>query len=168
MSYGENVVSTYAFLDQRSTHSFCKRSLLQELKVFGTRERLLRRTITGTTDDMDSGSCNLVVSNFDSDSSFSLSNLHYVENIPVQPTNVSVDAEVCKLPHLQDVKLKSLSHASAYLLIGADVPELFCIYRARRGPRGTPCAIETPLGWSLLGPSLSPSQESNSTVNFIV
>ena len=64
--------------------------------------------------------------------------------------------------------MKSLPHASVNLLIGADVPELFCIYSARRGPRGTPCAIETPLGWSLLGPSLSPSQGSNCTVNFIV
>ena len=153
VSFGENVVSTYAFLDQGSTHSFCKRSLLQELKASGTRERLQLKTITGTTNDMDSVSCNLVVSDLDSDSSFSLSNVHSVENIPVQPNNVSVDAEVCKLPHLQDINLKSLPHASVNLLIGADVPELFCIYSARRGPRGTPCAIETPLGWSLLGPS---------------
>ena len=168
VSFGENVVSTYAFLDQGSTHSFCKRSLLQELKAPGTRERLQLKTITGTTNDMDSVSCNLVVSDLDSDSSFSLSNVHSVENIPVQPNNVSVDAEVCKLPHLQDINLKSLPNASVNLLIGADVPELFCIYSARRGPRGTPCAIETPLGWSLLGPSLSPSQGSNCTVNFIV
>ena len=168
VSFGENVVSTYAFLDQGSTHSFCKRSLLQELKASGTRERLQLKTITGTTNDMDSVSCYLVVSDLDSDSSFSLSNVHSVENIPVQPNNVSVDAEVCKLPHLQDINLKSLPHASVNLLIGADVPELFCIYSARRGPRGTPCAIETPLGWSLLGPSLSPSQGSNCTVNFIV
>ena len=168
VSFGENVVSTYAFLDQGSTHSFCKRSLLQELKASGTRERLQLKTITGTTNDMDSVSCNLVVSDLDSDSSFSLSNVHSVENIPVQPNNVSVDAEVCKLPHLRDINLKSLPHASVNLLIGADVPELFCIYSARRGPRGTPCAIETPLGWSLLGPSLSPSQGSNCTVNFIV
>jgi len=42
-----------------------------------------------------------------------------------------------------------------------------CIYSAKRGPQGTPCAIETPLGWSLLGPSLSPSKLSNWTVNFI-
>ena len=168
VSFGENVVSTYAFLDQGSTHSFCKRSLLQELKASGTRERLQLKTITGTTNDMDSVSCNLVVSDLDSDSSFSLSNVHSVENIPVQPNNVSVDAEVCKLPHLQDINLKSLPHASVNLLIGADVPELFCIYSARSGPRGTPRAIETPLGWSLLGPSLSPSQGSNCTVNFIV
>ena len=106
VSFGENVVSTYAFLDQGSTHSFCKRSLLQELKASGTRERLQLKTITGTTNDMDSVSCNLVVSDLDSDSFFSLSNVHSVENIPVQPNNVSVDAEVCKLPHLQDINLK--------------------------------------------------------------
>ena len=75
---------------------------------------------------MDTVSCNLV-SDLDSDSSFSLSNVHSVENIPVQPNKVLADAEVCKLLHLQDVKLKSLPHASVNLLIGADVPELFCI-----------------------------------------
>jgi len=66
------------------------------------------------------------------------------------------------------VQLKSLPpQASVYLLLGDDVPELFCIYSARKEPSGTPCAIYTHLGWSLLGPSLSPSQENNCTANFI-
>ena len=113
-------------------------------------------------------SCNLIVSDLSNKTSFSLLNVHSVKSIPVRPNNVSVDSEVYNLPHLKDIPLKSLPpHASVNLFIGADVPELFCIYSAQKGPRGTPCAIETPLGWSLLGPSLSPSQESNCTVNFI-
>ena len=166
-SYGENVVSTHTFFDRVSTYSFSKRYLFQELNS-GTLERLQFKTITGTTNDIDSVFCNLVASDLDSDSSFSLSNLHSIANIFVQPNHASVDAKVCKLLHLQDKKLKSLSHASANLLIGDDVPEIYYIYSARRESHGTPCAIETPLGWSFLGPSLSPSHESNCTVNFIV
>ena len=167
VAYGDKVVSTYAFLDQGSTHSFCGKSLVQELGITGLRENLHLKTITGTTDNYESMSCDLVVSDLGNEISFRLPNVHSVDDIPVKPNDISVDAKVRNLPHLQDVKLKSLPHASVNLLIGADAPELFCIYSARKGPRGTPCAIETPLGWSLLGPSLSPSQETNCTVNFI-
>ena len=56
------------------------------------------------------------------ETSFPLSNKHSVESIPVQPNNVSVNAEVCNLLHLKDIPLKSLPlHASVNLLSGADV-----------------------------------------------
>ena len=168
VTFRDKVVSTYAFLDQSSTHSFCANSLIRELGIEGTRKKLHLRTITGTADNYESMSCNLIVSDLSNETSFSLLNVHSVKSIPVRPNNFSIDSEVYNLPHLKDIPLKSLPpHASVNLLIGADVPELFCIYSARKGPRGTPCAIETPLGWSLLGPSLSPSQENNCTVNFI-
>ena len=60
-----------------------------------------------------------------------------------------------------------LPNTKVSLLIGADVLEMFCIKSYRKGPRGTPMAIETPLGWSLLGSSLSPSFNTNCNVNFI-
>ena len=165
VAYGGKTVHTYAFLDQGSTHSFCGKSLIQELGITGSPENLHIKTTTGTADNFKSITCDFVVSVLDDEISFSLSDL--VDEIPVQPNDILVGSEVLTLPHLQDVKLQSLPNTSVNLLIRADVPELFCIYGARKGPQGTPCAIETPLGWSLLGPSLSPSQESNCTVNFI-
>ena len=53
------------------------------------------------------------------------------------------------------------------MLIGADVPEMFFVGNIRKGPKGTPYAIETPLGWSLLGPSMTLSSQSNFNVNFL-
>ena len=53
------------------------------------------------------------------------------------------------------------------MLIGADVPEMFCVGNIRKGPKGTPYATETPLGWSLLGPSMTLSSQSNFNVNFL-
>ena len=46
------------------------------------------------------------------------------------------------------------------------MPELFCTNKFCKGPRGTPSVICTPLGWSLLGPSLSPSYSTNCKVHF--
>ena len=71
-----------------------------------------------------------------------------------------------ELPHLKGIKLDTLSNVEVGLLIGVDVPELFCTSEFRKGPCGTPSAIYTPLGWSLLGPSLSPSYSTNCKVHF--
>ena len=101
------------------------------------------------------------------ETSFILPNVHSIEEIPVQPNVIPVKSETLKLPHLSGVKLDTLSHSCVNLLIGADVLELFRIFNSRKGPRGAPCAIETPLGWSLLGSSLSPSFHRNCQVNFL-
>ena len=41
------------------------------------------------------------------------------------------------------------------MLLGADAPEMFCVGNIRKGPKGTPYAIETLLGWLLLSPSMT-------------
>ena len=97
--------------------------------------------------------------------SFTFPNVHSVKYIPAQP-NV-IPEEVLQLPHLNDIKVNVIPGASLDLLIGADVPELFCIYSYRKGSRGAPCAVETPLGWSLLSPSLPRSLKNHCQVNFV-
>ena len=53
------------------------------------------------------------------------------------------------------------------MLIGADVPEMFCVGNIRKGPKGTPYGIEIPLGWSLLGSAMTLSSQANFHVNFL-
>ena len=60
-----------------------------------------------------------------------------------------------------DLELPRLAEGDVKLFIGADVPELFLPSRIRKGHWGQPVAVKTPLGWSLLGPSLSPSMAAN-------
>ena len=69
------------------------------------------------------------------------------------------------MPHLKDLNFPKVAQATVTLLIGADAPELFLIRNNCKGLRGQPIAVETPLGWSLLGPSLSPSSRFNCNVN---
>ena len=57
--------------------------------------------------------------------------------------------------------------ATVTLLVGADAPEVFRPLSIRKGGRGEPVAVETALGWSLLGPSLNPSISTNGAVNFV-
>ena len=97
---------------------------------------------------------------------YTIPNVFSIDEIPVRPNLVPTQRKIVDLPHLKGMKLDNLSTAEVGLLIGVDVPELFCTSKFRKGPRGTPSAIYTPLGWSLLGPSLSPSYSTNCKVHF--
>ena len=78
----------------------------------------------------------------------------FSRSMKYQPNLVPTQRKILELPHLKGIKLDNLSNVEVGLLIGVDVPELFCTSEFRKGPRGTPSAIYTPLVWSLLGPSL--------------
>ena len=152
--------TTYAFLDQGSTHSFCSKTLVAALAISGPKQSLHLTTVTGKTKSYDSMTCELDVSGMNSDKSYFLNKVYTIDDIPVKPNQIP---EGPQLPHLDGINLSTLSDASVSLLIGADNPELFCICNARKGLKGTPCA----LGWSLLGPSMASTVNSNCHVNFI-
>ena len=167
VSYGEQQVLTYAFLDQGSTHSFCDQKLIEALKISGSPEVITLQTLNNSASTYVGLTCCLKVSSLTSDRTILLPRVKSISNIPVRPNLIPAKANLASLPHLNDIVFPTVKGASVTLLLGADVPELFCPLSVRRGGRGEPIAIETPLGWSLLGPSLSPSVSSNCVVNFI-
>jgi len=166
VKYKHKEYPTYAFLDQGSSHTFCDSHLIDHLQIDGKYSKISLETLNGVMRDCQSKMCELVVSDMDRQSSFILPKVFSVDSIPVKPNAVS-SKSLSKMPHLRDISLKELRGAKVSLLIGADMPEMFCIKNFRKGPRGMPVAIETPVGWSLLGPSLSPSVNTNCNANFI-
>ena len=157
--------ATYAFLDQGSTHTFCDQSLVNFFGISGSCENLSIQTLNGVSRNLSTASCTLSVSDFNQHVNFTLPKVYVVDKIPVKSNVVS--NQLLDMNYLKGVELNTIPGASVSLLIGADVPELFCIKSFRKGPHGTPVAIETPIGWSLLGPSLSPSYKTNCQVNFV-
>ena len=96
---------------------------------------------------------------------FTLSKVFVVDKIPVRPN--SVCTKLLRQNYLDGIELHTVPGASVSILIGADVPDMFCMKSCRKGPQGSPVAVETPVGWSLLGPSLFPSFNTNCQVNFV-
>ena len=72
------------------------------------------------------------------------------------------------MSHFRDICFDELHNAKVFFLIVADAPKMFCIKSYRKGPVGTLVAIETPIGWSLLGQSLSPSLRTNCKMTFVI
>ena len=90
-----------------------------------------------------------------------------IDNIPTQTNAIPLNKDLSELSYLNDVTFDTIPGGTIGLLLGADNPELFLPSRLRKGPRGLPSAILTPLGWSLLSPFLSPSLTTvNCSVNF--
>ena len=158
---------TYAFLNQGSTHTFCDENLVKTLNLNGPETSIQIKTINGSSKVYKSILCDLEVSALNNDNSFSLTNVHSIESISLQPNSIPPKRELSQFQHLKDIRFDTIPGASIQMLIGADVPEMFCVGNIRKGPKGTPYAIETPLGWSLLGPSMTLSSQSNFNVNFL-
>ena len=160
-------VYTYAFLDQGSTHSFCDDKLIRALGVSGQEKNMTLQTLCNPSVTCRGVTLSLDVSSLDGIQSISLRKVFSIKNIPVSPNAILAKGALNKMPHLHDIEFQKIPGATVTLLIGADVPEAFCPIDIRKGNRGQPIAMETPLGWSLLGPSLSSARSSNCSVNFV-
>ena len=69
-------------------------------------------------------------------------------------------------PHLQDIVLPSIDESEIKLIIGSNVPDAFWVLDERRGERGEPYAIRSPLGWTLIGPT-DRAENKSFHVNFV-
>jgi len=124
------------------------------------------QTLNGIIQNHSTVSCQLSLSSLHRRLNFTLPKVYVVDKIPVKPNTVRYE-DLCEVTPLKDVEFNNLTSTCVSVLIGADIPELFCIKSFRKGPPGSPVAILFPIGWSLLGPSLSPSFTTNCNVNFV-
>ena len=157
---------TYAFLNQGSTHTFCDENLVKTLNLNGPKTSIRIKTINGYSKVYKSILCNLEVSALNNDNSFSLTNVHSIESISLQPNSIPPKRELSQFQHLKDIRFDTIPGTLIQMLIGADVPEMLC-GKYTKGPKGTSYAIKTPLDWSLLGPSMTLSSQANFHVNFL-
>ena len=165
--HGTIKVRTYAFLDQGSTHTFCDRKLRKTLNISGSPETINLQTLGRAISTYQGSTCSLHVSAIDGEEAIELPKVFSIDEIPIRPNLIPAKENLKAFSHLRDLTFPKVEGAAVTLLIGADTPELFCPLDTRKGKRGEPIAVETPLDWSLLAPSLSPSASRNCSVNFV-
>ena len=159
-------IKTYAFLDQRSTHSFCDIGIVNELGITGRKQSISLQTLATSNKSYEGLSFDLNISDLKGKEKLNLSKVLSIDEIPIQPNAIPLNKDLSKLSYLHDVTFDTIPGGTVGLLLKADNPELFLPSSTRKGPRGLLSAILTPLGWSLLGPSLTPSFTVNCSVNF--
>ena len=139
-------IETYAFLDPGSNVSFCSQKLMTEIGSQGVRKKLTLNTM-GVTHKMYSYELkNVVISDLAHQHVIQLPSLYTKEKMPVSQHHIPTTEDIQRWPHLEDLVLPKIS-ADVGLLIGNNVPDAYSPLEVRVGPRGTPYASRTRLGW---------------------
>ena len=151
---GGKTVSTYAFLDNGSSASFCTQSLLQELEVRGTELAQLSLStvdpnVTRVVSQIVTG---MEVSDMIQTEYVSLPPVYSLQKIPVTPEDIPKQRDMQAWSHLHDIDIPEID-AEIGLMIGNDVPEVMEPWDIVHGQNpGEPFAVRTKVGWVVNGP----------------
>jgi hypothetical protein len=146
MNNGLKELETYAFLDPGSNVSFCTERLLRKIGGMGTRLRITVNTM-GMSQKMNTMKVRgLQISDIQSQSTIDMPEVYTKDIIPVTKSHIPTESDISRWPHLQDVALPQIE-AGIDLLIGNNVPDAYTPVETKVGPRGSPHATRTLLGW---------------------
>ena len=136
-------ILTYAFLDQGSIYTFCNENLVKTLNLNGPETNIQIKTINGSSKVYKSILCDLEVSALNNDNLLALTNVHSIESISLQPNSIPSKRQLSQFQHLKKIRFDAIPGALIKILIGAVVPEMFCVKNIRKDHKGTPYAFET-------------------------
>ena len=162
---GGRVVSTYAFLDNGSSATFCTQSLLDALDVKAPKSIQLSLCtvdpeVTRLNSHIISG---MEVSSMNEEDFIRLPPVYTLEKIPVSHDDIPKMQDLEAWPHLHDLELQCID-ADIGLMIGNNVPECMEPWNVIHGQPGEPFAVETKLGWVVNGP-VKPQKSGQISVN---
>ncbi|XP_069140958.1 uncharacterized protein [Argopecten irradians] len=150
----ERAVSAYALLDDQSNRSLASSELLDTLGVTGDAIDYTLSSCSGNFKCSGRKVKGLVVQTSNGSDSFCLPQLIECNSIPSDDSEIPTPEIVSHFSHLDSIASclpEYRSDCSIGLLIGRDVPEAHHIHQQITGPRGSPFAQKTRLGWVIVG-----------------
>ena len=162
----DNEIVTNALLDSGSDVTLCNVSLLKKLGLEGRPKELSLATVNGTSGDRKGFELSLTVRGLRMNEDVELNRVWTVDTLYLPQSVVPTKEDTAKWPHLNGIEFPKIPSNEVSVLIGSDVPEAHWVNDQRRGRRGQPHAVCTPLGWTLMGPMSSCDSDCFS-VNFV-
>lgn len=145
-------LTTYAFLDSGSDTTLCLRSLVEELGLESEATDFTLSTVNCEGKEHGHRAC-LDIEALDGRTRFTLDQVLTTESLPISERHFASNRELRKWPHLDGVSLPEIEGHRVAILIGSDRPDIIeGNSEIRKGARGQPYAVNTPLGWTVYGP----------------
>ena len=91
--------------------------------------------------------------------------MYALPNLTILGNCITSASDICKWPHLKDLRFPQVDKSDVSTLIGQDVPEALWALELGKGKEGQPYATRTRLGWSLTGPLESESLVEKSALS---
>ena len=162
----DNEIVTNALLDPGSDVTLCNVSLLKKLELEGRPKELSLATVNGTSGVRKGFELSLTVRGLRMNEDVELNRVWTVDTLYLPQSVVPTKEDTAKWPHLNGIEFPKIPSNEVSVLIGSDVPEAHWVNDQRRGRRGQPYAVCSPLGWTLMGPMSSCDSDCFS-VNFV-
>ncbi|KAL9984440.1 hypothetical protein ACROYT_G006731 [Oculina patagonica] len=161
-----NTIMTIALLDPGSDVTLCDVSLMEKLQVDGHPKEFSLVTVNGASETRMGYELSLSVRGLRMDEEIELNRVWTVDTLRLPQGSPPTKEDAAQWPNLNGVDFPRIQNDKVSLLIECDVPEAHWVCDQRRGRRGQPYAVLTPLGWILLGP-LNSSERDCFSVNFV-
>ncbi|XP_020616752.1 uncharacterized protein LOC110054737 [Orbicella faveolata] len=161
------VVETYALLDNGFDVPLCYEKLIDGLGISGV-QRHFSLTTQEKRDSPRSGyEVKLIINSSDHESSLEIPKVWTVERLNNPELSIPRDRDVDRWSHLKVIELPEIDNKEVRVLMGCNVPEAFWVLKEKRGSKGEPVGIRSPLGWTIIGPTEKIGQEDSFNVNFL-
>ena len=162
----DNTIVTNALLDPGSDVTLCDASLMEKLQVHGRPKEFSLATVNGASDARKGFELSLSVRGLQMQEEIVLDRVWTVDTLCLPQGSPPTKEDTAKWPHLKGIDFPRTQSDKVSVLIGSDVPEAHWVCDQRRGRRGQPYAVCTPLGWTLMGP-LNSCDRYCFSVNFV-
>ena len=160
-----NVIETYAFLDNGSNTTFCTEKLMQSLGIHGKKTSLSLTTMQGSGKPLECLQFPLEIFDLQENNQVDLPVVYSTPKLPVSIEDIARHEDINCWPHLQDISIQTIN-ADAGLLIGSNVPQVLQPQEVRMGAKGSPYGTKTIFGWTVNGP-LGRLGEQKASTNYI-
>ena len=168
-SCSDRCLNTYAFLDEGSNATLCTESLVKDLGLIGHKVEYSISTVCETKQQL-GVKVSLRFCGINELAIFEAPDVLAVPHLPDLKGSIPSNADTKHFAHLHGLNFPDLGHKRVDILIGADVIKAHLADQTRSGLDNEPFGIHTPLGWSIVGPTLAATETVGPTflvVNFV-
>ena len=168
-SCSDRCLNTYAFLDEGSNATLCTESLVKDLGLIGHKVEYSISTVCETKQQL-GVKVSLRFCGINELAIFEAPDVLAVPHLPDLKGSIPSNADTIHFAHLHGLNFPDLGHKRVDILIGADVIKAHLADQTRSGLDNEPVGIHTPLGWSIVGPTLAATGTVGPTslvVNFV-
>ena len=161
------IVETYALLDNGSEVTLCHEQLVSKLELDRERLSFTLSGITGST-QMESQVGKLTVMSMDESIAVELPGVRTVAQMPISRSCIPRKGDLARWSHLQGIDIPAVRDTQVLLFIGLkEKPSLFLPLEFKAGEFDEPIAIRYSLGWTVMGPMGERKKDEHCSVNFL-
>ena len=163
----DEIITTYALLDNGSTSTWCSEGLAKKLGVAGPRIQVSLSTIEKDSNPTSCFRISPEIMDMDEVNMIELPEVLTKEKLIISTDGISCQDDVLRWPHLSGIQVSEKINAEVELLIGQDVPEALEPSEVRSRHGCGPYATKTKFGWTLNGPLGRRGRLGVCDVNFV-